>query len=288
MKNLLHKSTAKLELVGQKTHGAAKLKRLALKRKYSEVESKARKIEILISLYESRAVVAEEKMCRVVENCQRLMSAVVDKFFETKKAQVILAARDLLKGKPLDDLVFSRLLSGQDVRDMAGIARKVLSKELMNCFGIPTVSPMIKIELQDLRNYYDLINEWQVTKHKTVVISEQAVKWSNEAWSWAVDKTVNNDLLAEGIDNLDIGELLLMALEIDPRQEKKELYNGLVKRIQGLLDNLKMQVIRELNKKAAEILYSAHDSIVGERLQEKMVILEEVLSDLVIYKTERA
>lgn len=288
MKNLLHKSTAKVELVGQKTHGVAKLKRLALKRKYIVTESRARKIEILICLYEKRAVVAEEKMCRVVENCHNLISAAVEKFCETKKAQVILIARDLLKGKRLEDLVFSRLISDQDVRDIAGIARNILSKELVNRFGLTTVSPMIGIELQNLRNHYDLINEWHGTKQKTVAISEQAVRWSNRAWNLAADYTINNDLVAEGIESLDIGGLLLMALETDPGQEKKELHDGLVKRIQGLLDNLKIQVIRELNKKAAEILYSAYDSIVGERLQEKIVIFEEILSDLVIYKTERA
>lgn len=55
--------------------------------------------------------------------------------------------------------------------------------------------------------------------------------------------------MAEGINNLDIGGLLLKALEIDPEQEKKELLDGLVKRIQGLLDNLKMKAIRALGRK---------------------------------------
>lgn len=288
MKDLLYNGAAKLELVTNNTQGTANLKRLALKRRYTVSDNKAREIRLLIGLYEKQALMAEERTARTVEQCRQLISDIVESFFAARQMRIVPLVRDLLKGKSLNRETFAGIVSAEDLNEIGVLARDLLSMELAKRFGITMVRPVLRVESGDLEEYFDAINHWKAAKQKTVLISEQAVKWSSKAWSHAADSMIDGIYTAKGITSPDTGRLLAKAMEIDPSEEHKELFEDMVKRVQGLLSNIELKIINNLYLRTAEVFYSVHDNIAGSYLQQKIAQWEENLSDLAAYKTERA
>lgn len=289
MRNGIHtKSNANLSVVTSEKPGLAKLKALALKNRFESNNDTGDNIRILISLYQKLKKIAEMKTCQAVEKYRQLISAELDVIFEASEEKVLLFVQELLDGRNIESIDFTNLFSMFDQKEISLLAGRMLSIVITERFSITSVTPMLNIEKG---NWYDesvLIEEWLRYKKRTVFVSEQAAKWSSKAWGTAVDNVIADRLLVKSLDKLDLGSILLEILGVSPALEREEMLTGLVKRVQGLVKNIKMGMLREFHTQAAEIIYGIHDEIIDCRLEEKISLLEEKKYHREIYQTERA
>lgn len=276
-----------MNLISTGKANASRIKRLALKHKYRSYNNTHEKIIILTWLYQKRLAQAELKTCQIVDSCQSLVSETLHTFFETKKKKAAPVIEEMLSGKLLNYSDLGRLISDEEISNVVDQASSILKMELKKHFLNVLVEPVLKIEPlgpANLNELFNAINTWKETKHSSVVWSEFLNRCNSRVWSNVLEKTIQFEILAKGLDQVDIGSLLLKNFGIDADLEQREFIKGLVLRINGLIDFIKFNITCQINSQIAEIIYTIHDKLNNNPIENKISLLKDKSTQVKLYQ----
>ncbi|EGW40069.1 hypothetical protein [Desulfosporosinus sp. OT] len=232
---------------------------------------------ILINLYSKQRVLAELKTAQAVESCQELMGAEIEKHFLEKYNQVSKLINKLSTSKVCDVVNYYSLITPTDVMEITSLMEKVLQRELEKHFIIRCQA---SLELDCCPNQlFSLVEDWQKTTNRTLVITRQVEKWSKNYLHKAIKLNFQNIAFFHIAKNLKFSSALLKSLGIDARETKAEFLIEMRNRLEGSIDSIKSRIIIDLKEKVAQVFYQIHDQVIDHRLLEKITLLEKGLNE---------
>lgn len=243
------------------------------------------KKKILINLYCKQRVLAELKTARAVESCQELMFAEIEKLFIVIHNEVSKLINKLSTSKIYDLVDYSSLIMPTNILEITLIMEEILQRELEKHFMISCVT---SLELDcHPSQLFSLIEDWQQTKNRTLIITRQVEKWSKNFLHKAIKINFQNAAPFHIAKNLKLSSALLKSLEIDAKETKAELLIEMKQRLEDVVDSIKSRIIIDLKEKVAQVYYQIHDEVIDRRFLEKITLLEKGPTEEIDYSLMR-
>ncbi|WP_407311709.1 hypothetical protein [Desulfosporosinus sp. SB140] len=226
------------------------------------------KKEILLNIIQNRRNHNEIKAIRAVEDCRRLISVELNKFFNQ-----------------IEHDSASSIFLVNNLRILVEETEAIILNCLKRCFN-QTMGWKLR-EFNYVNWIYDIytpISNYQETKQRTVFITTVVEAVARKTLSDSIDSLLKNSFLISLLD-IDVSTLILPFLGIDSGAETLEFNHEICKRIAGALYSLKVRLSREINKEIANVFYATHD-ILDAKLEHKINLLEIELEKEDLYRSQ--
>lgn len=227
------------------------------------------KTNLLKGIYQNRRNFEELQTGKAVERCKTMIQDEIETFISGKREVLSAQILEQLIDNSTKDIL-EKIISAAELNQVYSYCERIVEQNLFERFQLPFKITLANCDLRDTDNLISLIHEHQKTKKRTIFVTALAEEWSREAWSKTVPVFVDQPLLSWVICEIDLSSLVAKALGINTQKEKQELYDEMVRRMNGVLTSIMLKVSGQITRDVAKAFYEIHDRVVDRQLELKL------------------